>query len=387
MINDRVFRLIVEEKFKPQIGSLISFTVNQDKKMEKIKNKNSAINFETNGDIFRWINLTKNPSRMAFIKVRHQIILGIRNWFDQKNFIETETPIMVAAPSPEAQLFPVKTDKGYLITSPEYQMKRLLVGGFDKIFQISHCFRDNENSPLHNSEFTMLEWYRIYQPLEKLMNDIEQLVIYLSDSVKSNMLTDKIPLPPWPRESVSSLFKKHIGIKLDGYETADDLRKKAKLSGYEKLFKDLSDSSKLTESLSYEQTFFRLWDFIQNKFSNSTPVFVFDWPLPLASLARKNSLSKNFAERVELYVNSMELANGFAELTDPIEQRKRFEQDLKNRKSVGRKIVPIDKKLLKSLEQGLPECSGMALGIDRLIMWLCGADKIQDVICFAENEV
>ena len=98
-------------------------------------------------------------------------------------------------------------------------------------------------------------------------------------------------------------------------------------------------------------------------------------------------MKQEFAERVELYVNCMELANGFAELTDPIEQRRRFEQDLKNRISEGRETVPLDNKLLKSIELGLPECSGMALGIDRLIMWLCGTDNIQDVICFTEDEV
>ena len=387
LIKDRLFRLIMEETVKLPMGSLIFFKVNLDKKLEKIKIKNSTSNFEANGDIFRWIKLTKKPSRMEFLQTRHQIIRGIRKWFDQQNFIETETPLLVSAPSPEAQLFPVKTEKGYLITSPEYQMKRLLVGGFDKIFQITRCFRDAENSPQHNPEFTMLEWYRTYQPLEKLMTDIEQFVLHLSDSVKSNLLSKKIPLPPWPRKSVSALFKKHIGIKLDGSETSYELRKKAELSGHEKLFHDLPDSSKLTDSLAYEQTFFRLWNYIQNRFSQSTPVFVFDWPLPLASLARKNPMRKEFAERVELYVNCMELANGFAELTDPIEQRRRFEQDLKNRKSEGRETVPLDKKLLKSLEQGLPECSGMALGIDRLIMWLCGTDNIQDVICFTEDEV
>ena len=387
LIKDRLFRLIMEETVKLPMGSLISFKVNLDKKLEKIKIKNSTSNFEANGDIFRWIKLTKKPSRMEFLQTRHQIIRGIRKWFDQQNFIETETPLLVSAPSPEAQLFPVKTEKGYLITSPEYQMKRLLVGGFDKIFQITRCFRDAENSPQHNPEFTMLEWYRTYQPLEKLMTDIEQFVLHLSDSVKSNLLSKKIPLPPWPRKSVSALFKKHIGIKLDGSETSYELRKKAELSGHEKLFHDLPDSSKLTDSLAYEQTFFRLWNYIQNRFSQSTPVFVFDWPLPLASLARKNPMRKEFAERVELYVNCMELANGFAELTDPIEQRRRFEQDLKNRKSEGRETVPLDNKFLKSIEHGLPECSGMALGIDRLIMWLCGTDNIQEVICFTEDEV
>jgi len=387
LIKDQLYKITMEEKVKFPPGSLISFKLNLDKKLEKIEIKDYALNYEANGDIIRWIKLTKKHSRMNLIKIRHQIILEIRKWFDQHNFIETETPLLVSAPSPEAQLFPVKTKKGYLITSPEYQMKRLLVGGFDKIFQISRCFRDKENSPLHNPEFTMLEWYRTYQPLEKLMTDIEQFVLHLSDSVRPNLLYKKIPLPPWPRKSVSSLFKKHFGINLDGYETADDLRRKAVLSGYERLFHDLPDLSKLTDSLAYEQTFFRLWSYIQTKFSQSTPVFVFDWPLPLASLARKKSMNQEFAERVELYINCMELANGFGELTDSIEQRRRFKQDLKNRKSEGRVTVNLDEKFIKSLEQGLPECSGMALGVDRLIMWLCGADNIKDVICFSEDEI
>ena len=387
LIKDRLFQLTMEKTIKIPIGSLIFFMVNMNKILGDIEIKNTTSNFDVNGDISRWIKLKEKPSRIEFLETRHQIILEIRKWFDQQNFIETETPLLISAPSPEAQLFPIKTEKGYLITSPEFQMKRLLVGGFDKIFQITRCFRDNENSRLHNPEFTMLEWYRTYQPLEKLMTDIEQFVLHISDSVKSNLLSKKIPLPPWPRKSVSSLFKQHIGIKLDGSETANELRNKAELSGHEKLFHNLPDCSKLTNSLAYEQTFFRLWSHIQSKFSKTTPIFVFDWPIPLASLARINPMRKEFAERVELYLNCMELANGFAELTDPIEQNRRFKQDLKNRKSEGRETVPLDKKLLNSLELGLPDCSGMALGIDRLIMWLCGSNNIQEVICFTRDEI
>ena len=116
-------------------------------------------------------------------------------------------------------------------------------------------------------------------------------------------------------------------------------------------------------------------------------MFVYEWPLPLASLARPCPKHTGFAERVELYVNGMELANGFGELTDATEQRRRFEQDLKNRESNGRSGVPLDEKFLKTLEQGLPESSGMALGIDRFIMWLCNAKHIRDVICFSEDEI
>ncbi len=382
-----MYHFILAEKIELPVGSLISFVINQHSRLENINIKQSALNFDAQGDILRWIHPVKKPARMELIRTRHKIIGSIRKWFDQQNFIETETPLLVSAPSPEAQFYPIKTDKGYLITSPEFQMKRLLVGGFNKIYQLTHCFRDAEKGHLHNPEFTMLEWYRTHQPLEKLMTDIEQIVVNLAVTVASDNLSIKIPSPPWPRESVSALFKKHLDIDLDGSETAEKLRTKAQQTGNEKLFVDFPDVSKLTESLAYEQTFFQLWNHIHAKFIESTPLFVYDWPLPLASLARQSAERPGFAERVELYVNSMELANGFAELTDPFEQRRRFEQDLKNRLSEGREAVPLDEKFLKSLEQGMPESSGMALGIDRLIMWLCAAENIQDVMCFSQEEV
>ena len=131
---------------------------------------------------------------------------------EMHDFIETETPLLVSAPSPESQLSPIKTDSGFLITSPEFQMKRLLAGGFEKIYQLARCFRESETGPLHNQEFTMLEWYRSNEALEVLMLDIEQIVMHLSGTIGAENFPEKVPLPPWPRVTVCSLFKKHLSL-------------------------------------------------------------------------------------------------------------------------------------------------------------------------------
>ncbi len=387
LIKDQLYELNYQGDSELSTGLLISFELSEKGEVVKLKTGASSVNFEAEGDFLRWRRPAINPSRMKLLLTRQQIIHGIREWFELQEFIETETPLLVSAPSPESQFSPIKTDSGFLITSPEFQMKRLLAGGFEKIFQLVRCFRKAESGPLHNPEFTMLEWYRSNEALEVLMSDIEQMVLHLSKTITGENFAEKIPLPPWSRVTVSSLFKKHLNIILDGSESSTHLREKAQLSGHAELLVDLAIQPDLTESLAYEQIFFRLWDHIEAEFADSTPLFVYEWPLPLASLARPCPQRSGFAERVELYVNGMELANGFGELTDATEQRRRFEKDLKNRLSEGRGSVPLDEKFLKCLEQGMPESSGMAMGIDRLVMWLCGVKQIREVLCFTEDEI
>jgi len=387
LIEDRLYTLNLQEDLYLLEGSLISFELSKKGILSNLKTRTLSVNFENYDDLLRWRRPTKKPSRMDILRTRQKIISGIREWFEQQDFIETETPLLVSAPSPESQFYPIKTDSGFLITSPEFQMKRLLTGGFEKIYQFARCFRDAERGPLHNTEFTMLEWYRSNESLEVLMTDIEQMVKHLIKTVTTDNFTLNLPLLPWSRVTVSTLFKKHLNIILNGTESASKLKKKAELSGNAELLAAISDQPELTESMEFEQIFFQLWNHIELEFTETNPLFVYEWPLPLASLARPCPHDPGFADRVELYVKGMELANGFEELTDPAEQRRRFEQDLKNREAMGRSGVPLDEKFLKSLEQGLPKSSGMALGIDRLIMWLCDAKHIRDVICFSEDEI
>ena len=387
LIKDRLYALNYEGDTEIFAGSLISFELGENGEVEKLKIGGTAVNFEVEGDLLRWRRPAINPSRMKYLRIRQQIIHGIREWFELHDFIETETPLLVSAPSPESQFSPIKTDSGFLITSPEFQMKRMLTGGFEKIYQLARCFRKGERGPLHNPEFTMLEWYRSNEALEVLMSDIEQMFMHLRGTLVAESFPVKIPLPPWPRVTVRSLFKKYLNIILEGSESASQLMAKAQLSGHGKLLIDLLTQSDHSESLTYEQIFFRLWNHFETDFSGVTPVFVYEWPMPLASLARDCPKRSGFAERVELYVNGMELSNGFGELTDATELRRRFEQDLKNRQAEGRSSVPLDEKFIRSIQQGMPESSGMALGVDRLIMWLCGAKQIREVLCFSEDEI
>jgi len=387
LVEDQVYSLKIRKNFEIFEGAFISFNVNANCLVENIKIEQIPLKFKANGDVLRWRNPSHSPSRMRILRMRHKLMSGVREWFDKNKFIETETPSIVNAPSPESQIFPVKTDSGFLITSPEFQMKRLLVGGFERIYQLARCYRRDEIGAHHNPEFTLLEWYRSWEPLEVLIDDVEQLVMHLTKKVDGKNFCKHIPSPPWPRVKVRDLFKKHLDIELEGSETAELLMDKAKKSGFGKLLQNFQKTSILTNSLAYEQIFYQLWIKIENEISSSTPLFVYEWPLMLPSLARKSCDDPRFVDRVELYVKGMELANGFEELTDLVEQRLRFEKDLKNRKAADLVPIPLDEKFLSSLEHGLPRSSGMALGIDRLIMWLCSLDHIREVMCFSNDEV
>jgi len=388
LVEDQVFPLKIKKNIEISEGDFISFSLNSNSLVEDIKTEQIPYKIKVNGDLIRWRKPSKNPSRMGILRLRQKLMQGVREWFDKEKFIETETPFLVRAPSPESQIFPVKTDSGFLITSPEFQMKRLLVGGFERIFQLARCFRHDEIGPQHNPEFTLLEWYRSWETLEVLITDVEQLVMHLIEKVSDKIICNHIPSPPWPRVKVKDLFKKHLGIDLEGNENAEQLMEKAFISGFGELFHNISITSKLTNELAYEQIFYLLWSKIEKKsISSSTPLFVYEWPLILPSLARTCCDDSGFVDRVELYVNGMELANGFGELTNLVEQRHRFEKDLKNRSALGFESIPLDEKFLSSLEQGLPKSSGMALGVDRLIMWLCSLDHIREVMCFSEDEL
>ena len=223
LIKDRLYSLKIHQTDEIFQGVLISFEVTENGRVEKVKTEQSPVNFDAEGDVLRWRRPAKYPSRMELLRTRQQIIRGIREGFEQQDFIETETPVLVHAPSPESQLFPIKTNSGFLVTSPEFQMKRLLTGGFEKIYQLARCFRNAESGPLHNPEFTLLEWYRINEPLEVLMSDIEQVVMHLIETVSTESFVRKKPLPPWPRVTVCDLFKNHLNIILDCSESAVQL--------------------------------------------------------------------------------------------------------------------------------------------------------------------
>jgi lysyl-tRNA synthetase class 2 len=286
------------------------------------------------------------------------MVQSIRAFFLDRHFLEVETPLLVSSLPPEVHINPIIAGDGFLHTSPEICMKRLLAAGYTRIFQISKCFRLGERGDHHLPEFTLLEWYRTGIDYKVLMEECEELVLWISQALGKG---DKFHYQdsildfrrPWDRISVKEAFHRFASLTMDA----------------------ALDQGCFDEIMVKE---------IEPRLGAIRPAFLYDYPASLAALARLNS--ENFAERVEIYIGGMELANGFSELTDAQEQRARFERDLKKRKDLGKKIYPLPEKFLASLEQ-MPDAAGMALGVDRLAMIFTDSTLIDNVVPFTPEEV
>jgi lysyl-tRNA synthetase class 2 len=312
---------------------------------------------------------------------RSVAIAAIRRFFGRERFLEVDTPLMVPSPGLDLHLDAFEVGGGafsagathtaggaaspprFLITSPEYQMKRLLAGGVPRCFQLARCFRRGELGHHHNPEFLMLEWYRAFAGVDQVMDDTERLVRLLAEEVIGAESIDvggpeggvRVDLAaPFERLTVSEAFARHAGV---GGDEAIDL------------------------ATSDESRFFKLLvDLVEPALARAPrPVFLVDYPAPFASLARHKPSDPRLCERFELYLGGVEICNGFGELTDPVEQRARLEHDQKKRAEIGKPVYPIDERFLAALEEGIPPSAGNALGVDRLIALLIGADRIATV--------
>jgi lysyl-tRNA synthetase class 2 len=342
------------------------------------------------GDVLRWRHGPPGVTRMALLTQRHRIVQSIRAWFDAQGFLEIETPALVRAPSPEAVFDPVPAGQGWLITSPEFQQKRLLVGGFERIYRLGPAFRSGEVGVHHNPEFTLLEWYRAHADSRALAADLEGLLGALAPLAaqaatlwgdaerrqRLRALADALRQRPWGSVTVRALFAERLGMEIAGVTTVAALRAEALRAG-------MPGADALPEE--FIAAFSTLWLRIEPGLPPG-PLLVTDWPAPTASLARLKADDPTVAERIELYVGGLELANGFAELTDPDEQRARFEADLAARRAQQLPSVPLDEAFLAALGEGMPPAAGMALGVDRLVLLLTGADALRDVLSFAWDE-
>jgi lysyl-tRNA synthetase class 2 len=289
----------------------------------------------------------------------------VRAFFASGGFLEVDTPLLVRSPGLDLHLSAVSTPSGFLITSPEYQLKRLLVGGMPRIFQLSHVFRRGEAGASHNPEFTMLEWYRAFAGVDEVMRDTEELVVAVALALtgRAELTTERgiIPLaPPFPRMSVARAFERWAGIDAD---------RSLALSRHDP-----------------DAYFRRLVEQVEPGLARENgPVFLVDYPIEQASLARAKPGDPRVCERFELYAGGLELCNGFGELTDPVEQRERLVRDQKARAEVGADVYPIDERFLEALEEGMPPSAGNALGFDRLLMVCLGEREIGRVQPFPEG--
>ena len=342
------------------------------------------------GDALRWRRPGRAPSRLDLLRLRHRVMRAVRAFFDERGFLEVDTPVLVRAPSPEPQFAPIAAGGEFLITSPEFQLKRLLVGGCERIYRIGPAFRGGERGRLHNPEFTLLEWYRTHADTDALAADLRGLLAHLvpiseAFAAAQAAAPEQRDAPrlraewldgPWPRHAVADLFRRHLGMELRGVTSAEALRAAARAASWPEAEALPAD---------FDAAFSRLWVALESGFP-PTPFLVVDWPAPLASLARLKPGDPSVAERMELYAGGLELANGFAELTDPVQQRARFEAQLAQRRALGLPPVPLDEAFLRALADGMPPSAGMALGVDRLVMLIAGVPAIRDVLAFASEE-
>ena len=317
--------------------------------------------------------------------VRAAVLRAMREFFIGQGFLEVETPSLVQAPGQEPYLQVFQTTfKGdaeiplFLITSPEHHMKRLLGGGFDRIFQICRCFRNGERSGVHNPEFTMAEWYRAGAEYSAIMDDTENLVAHVTRTVLGTteiayqgMLFDLAP--PWARLTVRQAFKEFAGISLEDCRGVDEFRLCARAC----------DCHSVSPGDTWEDIFFKIFlEKVEPALRGKGTIFLTEYPASMAAMAKLKESDPTVAERVEAYIAGLELANGFTELNDPQEQRQRFATDRQKRCQAGFAVHPLDGEFLEMLEQGMPPAAGIALGVDRLVMLLTDAAEIADVISF-----
>ena len=324
-----------------------------------------------------------SQSVQANLRKRAKIIAGIRRFFDEKGFVEVETPLMVPQPGMEPHLEAFQTTyemrQFYLHTSPEYAMKRLLAAGFERIYQICKVFRHEPVGRMHTPEFTMLEWYRAYADYTDIMVDTEYLIAGLATDLygESVVRTGQYAVdltPPWERISVREAMLRYAGIRADPYsDTAAFIRQ----AGHSTVDKDDPP----------DVAFFKVFlDRVEPHLGVQKPVILYDYPAPMAALAKRKYDAPDLAERFEVYIAGVELCNAFTELNDPDEQRQRLEEEIAQRVREGNPAYPIDECFLSALEYGMPPSGGIALGVDRLIMLLTGASSIGEVMAFPMSD-
>ena len=318
------------------------------------------------------------------LRKREIIIDSIRGFFKSEGFREVETPLAVPSPGMEPHLdaFELRGTHGgrrrYLHTSPEYAMKKLLGAGSGNIFQMCKVFRDEPCSPHHLPEFTMLEWYRVGADYAALMCDCEKLLASAASALHGGTAFvwqgAQIDFaPPFRRLSVRDAFEKHAGVKLTFGESLEELRAAAQRAG----------CPDIVSNDTWDDVFFKIFlRHVEPKIGVGRPEIIFDYPARMAALSRIKPDDPLVCERFELYAGGLELANAFGELTDAVEQRRRFEEDNALRRTLGRAELPIDEELLAAL-QTMPACAGIALGVDRLVMLLLDEPDIRNVVPLA----
>ena len=299
-------------------------------------------------------------AKKRILRLRTGLLRAVRRFFTERDYLEVETPILIPAPAPEVHIDAIRAGKGFMHTSPELCMKRLLAAGYPRIFQICKCFRQGERGSRHLPEFTLLEWYRAKTDYLGLMDECEELVAFVLEELGLPPVLEFQGRPldlhrPWQRLTVQEAFARYASAPLG----------------------QAMEDGRFDELLAFE---------IEPSLGFPRPLFLYRYPSALAALARLSQEAPGYAERFELYVAGVELANAFSELTDPVEQRTRFEKELAKRKELGKTAYPLPDKFLRGLS-GMPGSAGIALGVDRMVMLLTNQKEIDTVVSFTPEEL
>ncbi len=336
-----------------------------------------------------WWRPERFAAKRVHLETRGRVTAAIRHFFAARGFAEVDTPALQISPGLEPHLMAFATElvepgegprPRYLHTSPEFAMKKLLVAGVPRLFQLAHCFRNGERGRIHHPEFTMLEWYRAGAGYRDLMADCEALLAAaLAASGRPHFTwagRSADPARPWLYLSVAEAFARFCRIDL--LATAPE-----PLAPSLDLLAAAAQPLGIAahEGDDWDDLFFRIFlERIEPLLGIGAPTILYDYPIAMAALARAKPEDPRLAERFELYVCGLELANAFGELTDAAAQRRRFLADQDRKRARYGTAYPIDEDFLAALAHGMPESAGIALGLDRLVMLASGAAQIEDVL-------
>lgn len=348
-----------------------------------------------------WLKLKNNPSLWPQYFVRERVLRAIRLFFENQQFHEVETPLLICHPAAESYLEVFETSlldrnrnktPAYLSTSPEVPLKKLLVAGIGNCFSVTKSFRNMETqSVTHNPEFTILEWYRVGAHYSEIMKDCEDLLLFISTYLlRSFEKSDGRPTTdllyqnahvnlskPWERLTVAEAFLKWSNIVFKDFLVLKNARKIAIKKGYS-----------VEEKTTWEELFNQIFlNEIEPHLGRGKPTILYEFPSLMRAFAKKKDSDPTVAERFEFYIEGLELGDCYGELTDWKEQKRRFEEEVRVIKRVGRTAYEYDHDFIEALKIGMPVTSGIAVGVDRLIMLFANTQKIQDTLFFPIEEL
>jgi len=347
-----------------------------------------------------WQKLHADPQLWQRYVIREHVLHAIREFFDRQDFHEVETPLLIANPPAESYLDVFETKlldrnrngkHAYLSTSPEVPLKKLMVAGLGNCYALTKSFRNMEmQSSLHNPEFTILEWYRVGADYKEIMSDCESLLLYIREYIvkKQKKPGDTSPTltyqntvvdlsAPWEKLTMVEAFKKWAGIDFVQFLEMEKAKEIAVKKGYT-----------VSADTSWEELYNQIFlNEVEPHLGRGKPTILYEFPGSMAALARRKQSDPRFAERFEFYIEGLELGDCYSELTDWREQQSRFENELKELKRSGKTMYDYDHDFIEALKIGLPDCSGIAIGVDRLVMLFADVKTIQETLLFPANEL